>query len=161
MTTDLSGPHGRQVVPFAAAMLSLAAMLGLVVGCGRSLPTVAPVSGAVTRGGKPVTQGIVSFLPEKGRMGVGPIGSDGRFTITTFTTGDGAVIGPHQVTIEAYTQGFGPKPPANGSATDAAEGVHASGPVAWLVPETYASPQTTPLTAEVKLGTNVIDFAIP
>jgi len=142
-------------------MLSAAALLGLAVGCGRLLPPVAPVSGAVTRGGKPVTQGIVSFLPEKGRMGVGPIGSDGRFTITTFTTGDGAVIGPHQVTIEAYTQGFGPKPPATASAADDTEVVHASGPVVWLVPETYASPQTTPLTAEVKPGTNVIDFTIP
>lgn len=165
MTTDsvhnAVRPHERRVVQFVAAMLSASAMLGLAVGCGRSLPPVAPVSGTVTRGGKPVTQGIVAFLPENGRMGVGPIGGDGRFTITTFAAGDGAVIGRHAVTIEAYTQGSGPRPPTTISAADNNEVVHASGPVVWLIPESYASSQTTPLTAEVKPGTNVIDFVVP
>lgn len=115
----------------------------------------------MTRAGKPVTQGMVMFQPEKGRMGVGKLGSDGRFTITTFTAGDGAIIGRHTVAIEAYTQGSGPKPPAAAPAADDTEVFHASGPVVWLVPENYASSQTTPLTADVKPGSNAIDFAVP
>lgn len=161
MTTDLFRPRSGSLSPFFTAMFSAAAMLGLVVGCGRSLPAVAPVRGTVTRGGKPITQGMVAFQPEKGRMGVGTIGADGRFTITTFAAGDGAIIGRHAVTIEAYKQGSGSSLPATGSSTADADVVHASGPVVWLVPEDYASVQTTPLTAEVKPGSNVIDFAIP
>lgn len=144
-----------------SALVTLATGLSLAVGCGRPLPPLAPVSGTVTRAGRPVTQGMVAFQPEKGRMGVGRIDQDGRFTITTFTAGDGAIIGRHAVTIDAYTQGSGPRSPATVSATDDAELVHASGPVVWLVPEDYASLQTTPLTAEVQPGMNTINFAIP
>jgi hypothetical protein len=161
MTTDTVAARIGARPWLGAAVPPLLAAVLLAVGCGRSLPAVAPVSGTVTRAGKPVTQGMVMFQPEKGRMGVGKLGSDGRFTITTFTAGDGAIIGRHKVAIEAYTQGSGPRPPTAAPAADDTEAFHASGPVVWLVPENYASSQTTPLTADVKPGSNTIDFAVP
>ncbi len=75
-----------------------------VAGCGDPggpRPETAKVHGKVVYNGKPVTKGTVTFVPilgkggESGESGNGPIESDGSFTLTTFNTGDGAIIGQH------------------------------------------------------------------
>jgi len=67
-------------------------------GSGHELET-AEVQGVVTFDGKPVQQGSVTFVPERGRGATGSINADGSYTVTTYHPGDGALIGPHTVTV--------------------------------------------------------------
>jgi len=82
----------------------------LVGGCAESFQKkVAPVSGTVSCGGMPVTEGYVLFTPKlqpgadpktSGKGASAYIQSDGRYTLTTYEDGDGAIIGEHVVRIE-------------------------------------------------------------
>lgn len=143
-------------------------MPAVVLGCGPSRPGVAPVRGQVRSAGAPVSCGTISFYPAGTRPATAEIGSDGRYTLTTFRLDDGAILGEHRVVIEAK-RFAGPQSPVVIPA-DASDYVKAelelearsrSGPVTWIVPERYASPATTPLRATVKPGSNVLDFDIP
>ncbi len=100
------------------------------------------------------------FLPEHGRPAIGAIGSDGRYTLTTFDSGDGAVLGRHCVTIKSTRVTGGPQPK---SFEEELRGVGRGGVprVEWLVPEKFSRPESSPLTAEVKDGKNTIDFHLP
>lgn len=88
---------------FVAAISSLS-----LIGCGDSRPKAIPVSGKVTYKGKEVPVGaLVVFHPtdparEKqiGGKPFGKVGDDGTFTLTTYTTGDGAPEGEYGVTVE-------------------------------------------------------------
>jgi hypothetical protein len=121
------------------------------------------VSGTVTVGGAPVTTGTISFIPADGKAAVGAIGPDGRFTLTTNQPNDGALIGPHKVTIHATKVGGGTMVPA--SFEDELKGakgqVLVPGKVEWIVPERYAHLNTTDLTATVNPGPQTIDFNLP
>ena len=92
---------------------------------------------------------------------MGPIDADGRYQLTTFKPGDGAILGPHRVTIEATRVSNAPLPKT--IQEEARQGLFASGAtysIEWLVPEKYSRLTTSPLTAEVKSGTNQVDFAL-
>ncbi len=75
-----------------------------VIGCGDG-PEMSSVTGQVTYQGQPVPGGKVMFAPlregnsseTKSRPGVGIVGPDGRFTVTTYSRGDGSAIGRHSV----------------------------------------------------------------
>ena len=97
------------------------------------------------------------FQPEHGRPAIGVIGSDGRYTLTTFDSGDGAMLGRHRVTIKSTRLIGGPveKPKSILDEGRVGGGVQR---VEWLVPEKYARPELSSLTAEVKDGRNTIDF---
>jgi hypothetical protein len=80
--------------------------LALVNGCNRSAYEVAPVHGVVTVDGKPLFQGKVMYAPvavaggkDPGRPAWGNIASDGAYRMSTYSPGDGAIIGEHWVTI--------------------------------------------------------------
>ena len=73
----------------------------LLGGCGSGLPERGKVTGKVTFNGKPVPEGTVTFYPQTGRSASGRIQPDGTYTLTTFDEGDGAIVGSHEVTIEA------------------------------------------------------------
>ncbi len=121
----------------------------------------APISGRVTYRGQPVVSGQIVFYPEPfgtGRQAIGAIGPDGRYTLTTFDTGDGAVLGRHRVTIKSLRVSAGP-PSAEEAAEQMRQGRDLG--VEWLVPKKYSRPNTTPLMAEVKRGKNTIDFDLP
>src|SRR5262245_11925796 len=91
----------------AAAALGVAALAG----CSDNLP-VAPVHGVVTYKGKPVTTGLVMFVPTAGGPGAsGKIGRDGSYRLTTYKPDDGAVPGTHTVTVSAYEELPDDKPP--------------------------------------------------
>jgi hypothetical protein len=72
----------------------------LCMGCGSDSGT-SPVRGVVMLDGEIYTQGgSVVFQPEgKGKMASGIIQSDGTFELSTYTQGDGAVIGTHKVLV--------------------------------------------------------------
>jgi hypothetical protein len=134
----------------------------LVAGCSGG-PVLAPVGGLVTVAGKPVTNGTIMFLPPDGKGAVGSIGPDGRYTLTTFHPGDGALVGDHQVTIRATRVDSGSMAPA--SLEEELRGtkgkVLVPGKVHWLVPERYSQPATSDLKATVKTGAQTIDFDLP
>lgn len=129
---------------------------------------LAQVSGVVSVAGQPVSSGTIMFTPTGGPAAVGEI-KNGQYTLTTFKAGDGAWVGSHRVVIQATSIGpssIGPSSivepksiedeftPAPGSAGR----MLIPGKVTWLVPEKYSQAHTTPLTAEVKAGSNDLDF---
>ncbi len=69
---------------------------------------MAPVSGRVLMDGKPLSFGYVVFYPDQGQPSQGEIGEGGAFSMSSFTPGDGAIIGDHQVTVLCY-QGHSPE----------------------------------------------------
>jgi hypothetical protein len=69
------------------------------VGCGSGTPRTYPVSGVVMMGGAPVAQAQVMFTPEGGRAADGVTDETGRFTLSTYEAGDGAIAGTHRVAI--------------------------------------------------------------
>ncbi len=69
-------------------------------GVGSDAPPIAPVSGIVTVKGQPKADLNVVFHPEAGgRPATGTTGPDGKFTLTTLNTGDGAPVGTNKVTV--------------------------------------------------------------
>jgi hypothetical protein len=85
-------------------LLSLAVLglLTVAIGCGgSSFPDPVAVTGTINRGGSPVADAKVTFLPKsaEGRSASGVTNAEGKFTLTTFNTGDGALPGDYTVTI--------------------------------------------------------------
>jgi hypothetical protein len=111
----------------------------LLAGCGDGVDTkpTAKVTGKVTYDGKPVTGGSLMFSPisaasnnQAGKAGDATIKSDGTFTVTTYSPGDGAVVGQHRIAF---------MPPAPATAAASPDGAHTAAPPAafdGLVPKT-------------------------
>jgi hypothetical protein len=134
-------------------------VLPIVVGCGPRRPATAPVSGRVTFNGKPLTTGQVMFYPDRGRTSVSPIDADGRYRLTTFKPGDGALLGHHRVTIEAARVAMQGKMPKNVEEEMRGHGFSPGATtVERLAPERYSELETTPLTADVAPQENTINF---
>jgi hypothetical protein len=78
----------------------LALLVGAVSpGCQSHELETAAVHGKVTLDGAPVKKGTVMFVPSLGRAGHGVIAPDGTFDVTTYSDGDGAVIGEHKISV--------------------------------------------------------------
>ena len=82
-----------------AVCLSIA--FSMAIGCSDGRPSRVPVAGQVLIDGQPLKYGTVRFIPNDARMSGSMLDSDGRFTLSCFDKGDGAVIGVHQVIIAA------------------------------------------------------------
>ncbi len=115
-------------------------------GCGPHGETTAIVRGKVTYKGKAVPNGTVNFIPVKGPAATGEIQPDGSYTLTTYKSGDGAVLGKHKVIVVAMQdmgsvlpESRNPLPPP-------------------IVPMKYTSLATTDLTADVEQKENTINF---
>src|SRR5262249_20719765 len=117
------------------------------------------VSGKVTYRGEPVTKGSVTFTPMdqgSGRTATGELQSDGSYTLTTATPGDGALPGKYRVSISAVE--------IDRSVTKGKPGgmyrvdVLAKAPRKDLVPPKYGDPNTSTLAAEVKAEPNTFHF---
>jgi hypothetical protein len=94
--------------------VGVAALSGLLTGCGSNAYQLAPVRGRVTCQGKPAVGGVVTFMPinspertgrPAGYTGVaskGTVGADGTFTLTSLDgkSGAGALVGPHRVLFQ-------------------------------------------------------------
>ena len=90
-------PSPRRYVVALIAMMVIAA----TVGCGRA--DMGRVAGVVTFGGKPVADAVVSFRPKNRPMAAGRTDATGRFTLNTYSKGDGVVKGVNRVSIEPWT----------------------------------------------------------
>lgn len=119
---------------------ALACTLVMVAGCGGSgdPDDVAPVpaAGSVTYKGKPVDHGQVVFQPEKGRPARGEI-EGGQFTMSTVREGDGAAPGKQHIAVIVTAE-----TKVKGGDTD----------VTYLVPEKYASPDSSGIEIDLPKG---------
>ncbi len=90
----------------ALALLSTVVTVA-IAGCGGAgQREVAPTKGIVTIDGKPLPQGRVTTEPiaqepgtKPGKAGFGIIQPDGTFVLGTYDTDDGAIVGPHRITL--------------------------------------------------------------
>ena len=127
-----------------AASLTLGVLV-LVLGCGSpgTVPT-AEVTGTVTYNGAPVADASVGFIPASGRPASGITDASGKFTLSSFGEGDGAVPGQHKVAITPNASQPQPMPgtPEYEAAADAKP----------PFPERYGDPSTSGFTAQVKEG---------
>lgn len=145
-----------------------AVVLGLTLaGCGAERPQTIRVTGTVTLDGDPVEGAVVGFTPEEGgRPATGTTDAGGKFTLTTFEDGDGALPGRHLVTVsKTKTTGAAGEAAAGGTEGD----MMLSGPpaaggkepaVEYLIPQKYSIPKESGLSCEVKQGMEAPTFAL-
>lgn len=145
-----SKQNHRSVASLAVVGLCAALLTGCG-GSGEELPDTAPVRGKVTYNGKPLPGGTVMFHPQQegqGNPATGDIQEDGTYELTTYNTKDGAVLGPHKVTVQVFPgqRGF-PEHPLAGLPG-------AEDQIPSPIPEKYTSVETTDLKATVVDGEN-------
>jgi hypothetical protein len=101
-------PRERSVANARSAAPLLALMLIACGGCSgasddawaKRRPPVYPVSGRVLLGGQPLAGATVElFSADANRTAYGTADDEGRFQLTTFESGDGAVEGKHAVKV--------------------------------------------------------------
>lgn len=130
--------------------LTLTLALATCLGCSPSGDrATAPVTGKVSYKGKTLNQGTVMFVPDDGGpAATGEINADGEYTLGTYGTSDGAVLGKHKVSITALEDMAGALPEQR------------SGTPKPLVPQKYLNHEKSGLTFEVKDDDNVADFEL-
>ena len=83
--------------------------LSFAAGCGGGAFETVPVDGILTCDGKPVANVLVTFTPKggegvdpnnPGKAAIGKTDAEGRFTLTTYKIGDGAIVGQHTVRVD-------------------------------------------------------------
>lgn len=122
----------------------------LVVGCGGPKEgefPVHPASGVVTYQGQPISGARVIFYPEDTTKPPARAVTDdsGRFSLTTYNDGDGAVAGSYTVTIRK-TEG---DDAATGDDDAIDPEVGRKMEVKYLIPERYGSPIDSGLSEKV------------
>lgn len=151
-------------------------MLVFAVGCGGgkdpNRPKTCPVSGIVTLSGTPVEGATVNFQLAGGKTSsLGMTDASGKYTLSTFGGSDGARPGDYKVSIVKYDRQAVQTPPpgqlAPGGidektyAPPQATGANEPAVPKNRLPEKYANPETSQLTAKVDdKGKNEINFAL-
>ena len=85
-----------------------------VLGCGGNPDQygVVPVRGVITCKGVPMAKAFVNFTPldqedrkegRPGRPALGVTDEEGKFELTTYENGDGAIVGKHRVSVGPYS----------------------------------------------------------
>lgn len=147
-------------------LLAVAIGCALVLGCGggSSRPPTYPVEGTVTLGGKPLADATVTFRPDGSTPGQQPANgktdAEGRYRLTTFSNGDGAMAGDYRVTLMKFDEVS-----SGAVAADGDDYVPPSGPLPTpknQLPKKFADPDKSGLTATVaETGeANLIDFSV-
>jgi hypothetical protein len=72
-----------------------------MVGCGDGRVERVPVSGKVLIDGQPLVKGSVRFIAPNTRASGGVIDKDGKFVLSCYENGDGAVLGMHRIEVVA------------------------------------------------------------
>ena len=119
--------------------------------------TTAEVTGQVTYRSAPLGSGQITFFPmqssgEGVRVAYGTLDAQGRYRLSTYGKGDGAILGDHRVAVESREE------LSDEMARRAAMvGARSRQPKSFIPPR-YADPATSGLTARVAAGGNAIDF---
>ena len=130
--------------------LAVVGMLLLVtcVGCSGGGPVAYPVSGTVTYQDQPVAGAQVMFTSDAGRAAEGTTDASGKFTLTTFKPGDGALAGSHRVTIVKM------------ETTPSTDPNNPYGTAKSVLPPRYANPGQSPLQETVGTEKNEFNFVL-
>ncbi len=141
----------------SAGMLVFVVSLGCGGGADGDRPATYPVSGTVAMNGQPVADANVNFQMVDGTgAAVGVTDAHGRYELTTFTAGDGAMLGEYRVAVTQFD-----RPPADADVDDDHPDYDPEAPTFVpenLLPERYADPATSGLTASVTEGQNTVDL---
>jgi len=139
----------RLFLPRFATVLLVILGLETVIGCGDGRPARIAVTGSVTYKGKPLDGASVTFVPKGARPASGQTDAQGRFTLQTFSAGDGVIAGDHVVCIVKSMPD-----PKETRKTPYAKMVA-------VTPARYATPVQSPLKATVAAkGTNDFHFEL-
>lgn len=136
--------------------LAVAVVLTTIVGCG-SKNDLVPVSGLVTVDGKPVEAAQVLYVSPNHRPAMGETDEQGRYTLSTFETGDGASIGTYSVTVT--TRPTIRVPPAGIAGPPSGRPKVEHGAIS-PVPLKYSDPAHPQLSVDVKPGSNDIPLEL-
>lgn len=111
----------------------------MAVGCGDGRPERVAVSGQVLIDGKPLEGGSIKFVPQGARPSMGTIDDEGRFALTCFDGGDGAIPGKHRIEIFSNE-------------------ILSQTAVRWYAPKKYSSFLTSGLEVEVTEPTDSLEI---
>jgi hypothetical protein len=148
--------------------LTAAMLTTLLAGCGGSpppgtpLPELVPVSGTVTMGDEPISQAVVTFLPENvsgdGFGGFGLTDASGRYEVGTMYDGKsnpGLPVGKYKVIVSKMVAPDGKALPPDPEVPPAMQGGRES------IPLPFCSPAQTPFRADIPAGGgDSIDFKV-
>lgn len=132
-----------------AGLVVAAIVVSAAFGCGRKPdPVLAPASGVVRLGGKPLPSALVRFMPAERGIGAewiseGTTDAEGRYTLAC-VRGPGAVVGKHRVTV---SEGGVPEELRDDQGK---VGAWLSGLSGRPIPDRYGTAATSPL--EVTVG---------
>ena len=150
------GNRGKSIL----TLLSAAALVASAAGCRSSSHgfDLQQVTGTVTYRAKPVAGGQILFVPDNGSpVARATLDDAGRYRLSTFAPGDGAVPGPCHVAV--VLRGPDKPVPANRKGQMMEEDMQGSGDP--LIPKRYFSVATSDLKAVVEKGkANQFDFAL-
>jgi hypothetical protein len=138
--------HSR--LHYSSVAIALAAFM--TSGCGgqdrwqAGRPTVVESAGAITHGGKPLANAVITLLPVAGsHSAYARSDADGKFTLTTFDANDGAVAGDYKVTVTCIVVENEPNPKDPEHLPPLHHAEYS------LIPEDYGSEDKTPLTLTI------------
>lgn len=155
----------NRIAPYMASLLITA--ISWALGCSSQSvgrPETAPVQGRITYRGEAVGGARVVFIHEGApRFASGQTDADGRFQLTTFALGDGAIVGKNVVTVVKRlapgnndTNATDPSAARN-EVLDASFDRAAHSPLARsAIPIKYTNQKTSDLEREVVPGENNI-----
>jgi len=139
---------------FVGVILLIASIL--VAGCGPKGPDVVPVSGTVTKNGKPVPGLFINFEPGNGRPSWAQTDSEGKFVVKYDATMDGAKVGTHKVWFiwkpvdpkdQMIEEGF-------------VKGKSSKTPEVREILKKYGDVKTSPLSIEIKQATPNLEIKL-
>lgn len=148
--TDFSTMHHRVLhhARWVALTTILVVLVAFTIGCGKSHPKLAPVSGSVTYCGKPLSFGAVTFQSDSGPSATGIIQPDGTFQMATTGEGNGVVAGKHKISISCFEQ-------QNPNALKGKTGVqNEAGLGKPLIPQKYLTANTSGICIDVRPDDN-------
>lgn len=122
-------------------------------GSGGDYPDLGTVTGSIRVNGKAIPGLRVMFQPESGRRSIGVTDESGNYSLNYTKDLEGATIGSHKVSITWTGESPLEEEGTEVGAADAKAGVDVE---VIKIPANYNT-QTT-LTANVKAGSNIVDF---
>ncbi len=136
-------------------LMVLVSMIAVaVLGCGQKGPKIVSISGRATRGGRPVKDLKVTFMPDNGRPSWGFTDPDGRYTLHYTRDQDGACVGKHKVFVN-----YSPRPSDPDQEEKMSAGRFAVPADMQAINQKYGDLETTPLEFDIQED-QVIDLKL-
>jgi hypothetical protein len=151
-STDFHGPVDGIRFRHDALWLLLCVWTVGLLGCSKQGPDIFQVSGKITRGGQPVADLIVHFVPAQGRPSWGQTDNEGHYELHYVAKRMGAVTGAHRVFVTKREN-----PDAAGLLPGQSAPLSA---VQRAIFSRYGTLEASPLTSKVEHDRQVIDFAL-